>query len=154
MRGPELLDTATALARRSNKRPKQADLRRAQSTAYYAMFHCLARQCADNLIGGANAARSNPAWCQVYRALEHGAAKNACTDGAIAKFPAEVQDFASLFKEMQEKRHAADYDPDYRLRRSEVLSDIETVSAAIERLEACGSSDRAAFCAFVLFKKR
>src|SRR5690242_14070549 len=42
MRLPEgLLEQAQHLARREPKRPKQASLRRAISTAYYALFHLL-----------------------------------------------------------------------------------------------------------------
>ena len=31
--------------------PKQSDLKRAQSTAYNAMFHALCRNCADTVVG-------------------------------------------------------------------------------------------------------
>ena len=80
-------------------------LGRAMSTAYYAAFHFIARSSADLLIGKNRNGRSKHAWRQVYRALDHGPAKNACADAAVvARFPAAIQDFANLFKEMQEKR--------------------------------------------------
>jgi len=42
MRLPEgLLEQAQHLVKREHKRPKQASLRRAISTAYYALFHLL-----------------------------------------------------------------------------------------------------------------
>ncbi len=49
----DLLETAARLLslRRLRGRPKQADLRRAISTAYYAVFHALCRMCADSLTG-------------------------------------------------------------------------------------------------------
>ncbi len=56
------------------RRPTQANLRRAVSTAYYAVFHSLAQTAADMLIGR----KRTSDWHQVYRALEHGNAKNAC----------------------------------------------------------------------------
>ena len=59
-------------------RPRQAELRRAVSAAYYALFHALARCCADTLVGATPASRSQTAWTQTYRALEHGYAKNQC----------------------------------------------------------------------------
>ena len=37
----DLLEQAEHLARREKQRPKQASLRRAISTAYYALFHLL-----------------------------------------------------------------------------------------------------------------
>ena len=52
-------------------RPRQSDLRRAVSTAYYALFHCLAGCCADLLVGDPGANRSLSAWNQTYRGLQH-----------------------------------------------------------------------------------
>ena len=46
-----LLQIATDLAEINIRRPRRADLCRAVSTAYYALFHCLARTCADSLAG-------------------------------------------------------------------------------------------------------
>lgn len=131
------------------------NLRRAVSTAYYAMFHCLARNCADQLIGGRNAARSNPAWRQVYRALDHGAARRACErPHVISKFPKGIEDFANIFSSLQEKRHIADYDPDEKFYKSSATLDIDAAEDAIRRFEAEGIKDRRAFAALVLFKRR
>lgn len=155
MRGPELLDTARALATRNKKRPRQPDLRRAQSTIYYAMFHALARQCADGLIGVSKNSHSKPAWRQVYRALDHGPAKTACADQkTVSKFPTGIQKFATVFREMQEKRNNADYDPQCTLKRSEVLNDIETADTTIKGFASASAKDKTAFCAFVLFRRR
>ena len=65
-----LLTTARKLARANPRKPSQADLKRAISTAYYAVFHVLAKQCAD-AFAGSGPGRSDKAWNQVYRALEH-----------------------------------------------------------------------------------
>ena len=68
--------------------PRQSDLKRAMSTAYYAMFHALCRNCADSFIGKTRAFRSQPARRQAYRAAEHGFAKSQCMKTeVIAKFP-------------------------------------------------------------------
>jgi hypothetical protein len=131
------------------------NLRRASSSAYYALFHCLARAGADLMVGGDGAARSKPAWKQVYRALEHNAAKNACRDGDIVpKFPKAIEDFANVFVTLQTKRHAADYDPMAKFSKSEVVQDIATVTQAIADFHSAPMKDKRAFCAFVLFKKR
>lgn len=106
------------------------------------------------MVGGQNADKSKHAWAQVYRALDHGAAKNACKDGLIQKFPKPIEDFANLFVQMQSKRHSADYDPAARFAKSEVIQDIASVEAAIKAFRAESVKDRRAFCAFVLFKKR
>jgi hypothetical protein len=57
----DLIATARRLAKASPKRPRQSDLKRGVSTAYYALFHALARDCADLLVG-AGEARNDPAW--------------------------------------------------------------------------------------------
>jgi len=44
----DLLEQAHHLVRRERTRPKQASLRRAVSTAYYALFHLLIREAARN----------------------------------------------------------------------------------------------------------
>ena len=135
-------------------KPSQASLRRAASTAYYVLFHCLAKSCADLLLGGDGADKGQMAWRQTYRALEHGAAKSACSDGIMSKFPKAIEDFANAFVTMQEKRHSADYDPLVKLTKSEVLQDIGLVEQTVRDFMKESKKDRRAFCALVLFKKR
>lgn len=149
----DLILTARRLARANPKRPKQADLKRAVSTAYYALFHTLARQCADLFIG-AGAARSESAWSQVYRALDHGLARNACKQAAALGFPAEIVNFADFFVSMQEERHRADYDPDARYTRAETQLLIYNAEQAINALKRASRKDRRAFATLVLLKRR
>src|SRR5207237_8369588 len=68
----DLLELADHLARREPRRPKQVSLRRAISSAYYAVFHALAFLCAETLVGGS---KSWQAVTPVYRSLDHGGAK-------------------------------------------------------------------------------
>ena len=136
-------------------KPSQVVLRRALSTAYYAMFHMLAKCGADLLVGGSGAGRSNEAWRQVYRALEHGVAKSACKNATtLSKFPREIEDFGNVFVTMQEKRHKADYDPAARFYKSSVIQDINAAEQAIKGFDAADIKDRRAFAAYVLFKTR
>jgi uncharacterized protein (UPF0332 family) len=151
----DLLVTAKELASGTQK-PRQSNLNRATSTAYYAMFHTLARCAADCLVGGSAANRSDKAWQQAYRAIDHGVVKATCENNKaiLAKFPGPIQDFAALFITMQQKRHAADYDPLHKSKKSEVNVDIARVEAAISGFAACDIKDRRAFSAFVIFKLR
>jgi hypothetical protein len=115
----------------------------------------LARANANLLVGGAGSSRSKPAWNQVYRAISHSAAKDACQNGQIIpKFPKAIEDFANTFVTMQIKRESADYDPFARFTKSAVEQDIRMVRQAIQDFEAVMARDRRAFCAHVLFKKR
>jgi len=152
----DLLVTARDLANSSPGKPRQAHLRRAVSTTYYAMFHALARCCADLLIGGPGSRRSEEAWIQVYRALDHSSVKDTCTKkkSVLSKFPKEIQDFANIFLQMQIKRHDADYNPDGTVFKSAVLTDIAIVEAAIEGFNKAPLKDRRAFAAFVMLKQR
>ncbi|MBO9100016.1 hypothetical protein J5287_12125 [Rhizobium sp. K1/93] len=106
------------------------------------------------MMGGNGSSRSRHAWKQVYRALSHGPTKKACSHKSVEKFPKEVQDFANMFVQMQTKRHAADYDPTTRSKKSTVLLDIEGVEAAINDFMKAAVKDRRAFAALVLFKQQ
>lgn len=155
MNHDDLLSGALYLINRQPGKPKQADLKRALSSIYYAMFHTLARCCADLMIGGQNADRSKHAWRQVYRALEHNFAKSQCMNRAIiSKFPKEIEDFANAFVSSQIKRHQADYDPHFRTTKTEVLIEHSTVTSAINRFNLASTKDRRAFAAFILLKTR
>lgn len=150
----ELIGTARRLAKASAKRPRQSDLKRGVSTAYYALFHTLARECADLLVGSTAQVRSSPAWVQVYRSLEHGIAKNSCKNAPTRNFPNGVLVFADTFETMQEERHNADYDPESRYTRPGVLVLIDNCEQAIVALKAEPRSDRKAFSVWVLLQKK
>ena len=99
-------------------------MNRAVSTAYYALFHTMARLCADT-IAGTGKTRSTKAWQQTYRALAHGFAKNACAQVRSRGFSPEITRFAMAFVELQQLRHDADYDPTKSFKRSDVIPLIE-----------------------------
>lgn len=135
--------------------PSDAALRRARSTAYYALFHHLARSCADLLIGEDVSDRSKHAWHQAYRGLEHNEARKACSDAQVlGKFPDAIQDYGNEFKGLQARRHKADYDPYVEVVQSEVRQDIANVRQVIEAFDGLDRKDRSAFCAYVLLKRR
>ena len=156
MRPRDLVVTARKLLRKGQKGPmRQSDLKRALSTAYYAMFHALCWNCSDSFIGKTKSSRSQPAWRQAYRAVDHGFAKNQCKNGAImVRFPQEFQDFANKFVELQERRHAADYDPFSKFTRRGVYTAIDAADAAIKELEASANKDKRAFAAWTVMKNR
>ena len=81
--------------------------------------------------------------------------RNACKNQKIlAKFPEAIKRFADTFVIMQEKRHAADYEPNSELCKSEVLQSITDAGSAIKRFTNVPACDRRAFAALVLFKNR
>ena len=136
-------------------RPRQAELRRAVSAAYYAMFHALARCCADLLVGANRASRDQVAWEQTYRALEHGHARNQCNNfSAMARFPAEIFNFGRWFVAMQRYRHQADYAPEISFSRIQVEELIGQTERCIADFNAAPARDRRSFATHVLFRLR
>ena len=99
-------------------RPRQAMLRRAVSTAYYAMFHALCQSNADTLVGSSPAGPDVELWLDTYRTLEHRVAKNRLASYIAARQELAIPDFAQTFGSMQEQRISADYDPTARFVRS------------------------------------
>lgn len=150
-----LITAARDLLKVRRGRPRQSNLCRAVSSAYYAMFHCLAGCCADALVGGSGSDRSRPAWRQAYRALEHGTARQRFRQVAVLRrFPIEVQEFANQFVDMQEKRHKADYDPHATFPKLIVEQDIEATDRAIRSFQQVPIKDRRAFAVYVLLTIR
>jgi uncharacterized protein (UPF0332 family) len=150
----DLLKVAELLVKTS-KKPSQAQLRRATSSIYYALFHTLCKTCADLLVGSSKAHRSRGAWRQAYRAPEHRFSKHACVYKKVMElFPNDIQDFADTFVKMQIKRHDADYDPYAILTKSEVRADIEVARQVIIAFNRTPKKDRRAFATHIILKQR
>lgn len=105
--------------------PTQAALRRAVSTAYYAVFHLLSEE-AGRRWDGTAAARTG-----MERAMTHASMKNTClrfdvrywTDwhNALHPVPDALRRLARAFVYLQDQRHAADYNnhPDWSVTDAE-----------------------------------
>jgi hypothetical protein len=136
----DLLDIAADLARREQAgRPRQASLRRAISSAYYALFHALAYLCADVLVG-----RTKPwdIFSPIYRTLDHGRAKDAFKRISGNHGP-HIAFIGQTFILLQERRHTADYDPSpFPFGRSETLDLIEQARQALARVQALAGNER------------
>ena len=151
MKPLELIEAARVLTESVPGRPTQARLRRAVSTAYYAVFHCLAATAADLFIGPTR----GPAWHRAYRALEHGRARSACQERTMWGLPVEVHDFAQAFVALQKARQQADYaldTDDYQ--ESDVLAYIASAELAIAQFEKADIEARRSFAAQALFRQR
>lgn len=104
-----LLETADELLRRRGR--SGAARRRAVSTAYYAVFHRLAKLCTESLLG--NAPIDSDEYARVYRALQHGAAKQAFDNKALQASDA-AKIIGDAFAQLQSEREKADYSPPLR----------------------------------------
>jgi uncharacterized protein (UPF0332 family) len=125
----DLLEQAEHLAAREPKKPKQASLRRAVSTAYYALFHLLIADGARLLsptqptglsllirsaFGHVEMRNVCKHFVQANVAAVHGKRSDGISVGARAllAFPLEpaLVKVLEAFVELQEARHQADYD--------------------------------------------
>ena len=155
MNALDLLASANDLIQSRRGQPRQSNLGKAISCAYYAMFHCLAQSNANMLVGGRSSSRSDRAWNQAYRFLQHGLTAGRCQNRQyMRRFPKAIQGFAEAFSEMQFKRHVADYDPSSRSYKSHVERDIDTARKSIVEFRNAPATDRRAFAVFVLLHLR
>ena len=115
----DLLDQALRLLSNEKKKPKQASLRRSVSTAYHALFHLLVSESAGNMAP----AEPKNLRLQMQRAFDHGNMKRICQRFASGSLPESIRHLqdrqqiepdprkvARTFVDLQEERHAADYD--------------------------------------------
>ncbi len=140
----DLLDVARGLADMDAGFPRQASLRRAVSTAYYALFHLLISEATLN-------------WSQVElrsvlaRIFEHGKMKNASENRLstlnlfLKKLPRGSPEspivtnlvvVTSTFVQAHQKREDADYNTSKEWTTSEVWSLIDLVAGAFESWKA------------------
>lgn len=104
----DLLVLAEGLARQKGRPSlRQAALRRAVSTAYYALFHALCTVCSDGLVRWSRTDLVD----RTYRALDHGAARRRLTGLASTAGPgAPLKRISGVFGLLQDHRNDADYE--------------------------------------------
>lgn len=145
--------------------PRQADIRRAVSTAYYAIFHFLLAAAADEFVGVTK--RKSTLYTLVYRSINHSTLKKLCVLLSTSRVPAEVSKhfpradlgpnlplIASAVAELQEKRHRADYDPSQKLKISDGRRAIDTANTVIRRFGKLNAKRRKAFLTLLSFSSR
>ena len=153
----DLLDQAVVLATIDLRRPKQANLRRAVSTTYYSLFHFLVDRSCRAILGGSHKQRGFRDI--LARAFVHANMLKACSSFDGGQLPKQVektiplqgnpqyvilkpiQNIASAFCELQQKRHLADYDLSERFERSEVLTLIDQVRSLISAFDQLPLTD-------------
>jgi hypothetical protein len=145
--------------------PRQVDVRRAISAAYYATFHATITAAADQFIGITN--RDTSRYGLVYRSVSHAWLRDLCREvqkptlsnkfrphAPISGFGLNVTAFAAAVVELQEKRHSADYDVMIRMNKSDAVLAISTAKAALRRFSKASKTRRLAFLSLLLFPPR
>jgi hypothetical protein len=141
------------------------DIRRAISAAYYGIFHATLAAAADRYVGSSK--RGTGEYGLVYRAIDHSGLREICKQACKSSLPpkyapyvpptgfgADLAAFATAVLELQQKRHAADYDPMVRMTRSDANAATATARAALGRFNSPPSEHRTAFLRLLLFEPR
>jgi uncharacterized protein (UPF0332 family) len=155
MASPSMVDHLLSVAEKLlqfNSR-SAACRRRAVSTAYYAVFHAIAKLCAETLI--ADAKRNEDAYSRVYRALDHGPLKNILIQAPL-KDHQNIKLFGPDIVKLQAERHRADYSPPDKnlFKPSEVKEIIGQARFVIAELDKLSKPDRLLLATCLLFKER
>ncbi len=145
--------------------PRQVDVRRAISAAYYAVFHALLTAAADEFVGKTK--RNSPEYTLVYRSLNHAWLRQLCDGlkgaqptGKFARyappngFGANIQALSLAVIDLQEKRHSADYDPSIRVKTADAQSAIKIGRSALQGLQRASSARRKRFLTLLAFPPR
>lgn len=137
----DLLQQAYDLAEKEPVDPKQASLRRAVSTAYYALFHLLV----DEAVGKWAVERQRSV---LARTFEHGRMKGSCDDvlkrvKSGANLPPELNTVAQNFIQLQQHRHTADYDNSKQWSRTDVMNVLTLATEAFSAWVAISAQDAA-----------
>lgn len=162
----ELLDHAWFLANLDARTTTQANIRRAISTAYYAVFHLLAAEVA------AQVSPDSPIGLRerTQRALDHmqmvKVAKAFSLEGAtkVKDLPdditlpnpvsRELALIGSRFRRLQDERHAADYDVSRHFDPTDALNQVQEAQEAFKDWKVERNSRNASiFLASLMFGK-
>jgi hypothetical protein len=161
-----LLDQADRLiASTGSGARRQADLRRAISNAYYALFHAIVTEAADDFVGSTH--RTSNRYTLVYRSIEHKGLRTLCEHVLKEALPskyaryapqggfgADLIAFAAAVIELYEKRHLADYDPQFRASTSDAILSVSKSRTALARLRTANRVRRRMFVSLLVFSPR
>jgi hypothetical protein len=146
-------------------RAREESLRRGISTAYYAVFHHVLTAAADQFAG--EAYRGSPRYALVYRSVNPRALRQLCQELRKSTLTPKYQPFvpkvgfgtmlpafAKAYLELYEKRHSADYDPAFPIKRRDAMQTLETAREAIGRFDRSSPLRRRMFLTLLAFPPR
>jgi uncharacterized protein (UPF0332 family) len=146
----DLLEQAERLAQLDARRPKQASLRRAVSSAYYALFHLLTSEASalyalePGLAARINRTFSHSDMKKASQWIGNGKLPRAVqSPGGSYTTPPELKTVADAFVSLQQARHEADYDLSRTFRRQEALNFVQSAREAFAAWEQIKRTDDA-----------
>ncbi|HRK94788.1 MAG TPA: hypothetical protein PK694_00570 [Rhodospirillales bacterium] len=161
-----LLEQAKRLVEPRGKGPtRQVDIRRAISAAYYAVFHFVVREVADQFTPAY--LRGSPLHALAYRSIDHRQLAALCKEVRrttlsptvsrylpAAGFSSALREFAGSMLELREKRNAADYDPLLKFRVADAAAVVATAESAISGFRSADADERRTFLTLLVFPVR
>jgi uncharacterized protein (UPF0332 family) len=161
----KLVATARILNSDQGSRPPETEaIRRAVSTAYYALFHKVLQEGAERFVGSND---TSVAFETIYRGFDHSqinrvfvaidkqslsdAYKKRLRRTAVSQ---DIRDFAAVFVPMQELRHLADYSPLMQISQAEATQLIDNVEAALQTFSNADPAEKADLLALMLVGTR
>ena len=148
----DMIVVAELLAKqRGTPNLRQAAMRRAVSSAYYAVFHALAFVCADCLVGWAK----TDILPRIYRSLDHSMTRSKLNSQDARSIDPTLAQVGVLFRQLQELRHEADYAPPRALfHRTQFLALIDDARDAIALIDALDEKSRLQLAVLLVSRQR
>lgn len=142
-----------------------AHLRRAISTAYYAVFHTITRAAAEHFLG--RGALATPASTIIRRGFDHGRIRQVCDELSKPTLKKIYQEqlrrsamsqdaryFAGAFAALQDRRHLADYDPSATFYFADADALVASAADAIDAFDRIPHDERRDLLALMLVRTR
>jgi len=161
----DVLAVARFLSTAGTPAPSDAQLRRAVSTAYYALFHWVLWAAANRFMGPNN--EKSAGYSLIYRSFDHRYMRTVCEALNVSMLrdnlkrqlgrSAVSQDmriFASAFPVLQDARHLADYDPQAVFLPADVSSLVSSANAPMEAFDRTAADEQADVLALMLVRAR
>ena len=165
MRPPDpehLFEQAERLAGSTLGKPRETDLRRSVSTAYYGLFHAVSLAAARNW----SKDQRSFEFALAYRNIDHGRLRTVCNAAKVKlskdygyfagyEFGTDLRAVAEIILELQELRQRADYDPLFQIRVSNARLAIVRAKAAAHRFwHKVLPEEKLVFLSLLMFKQR
>ncbi|RYC31470.1 hypothetical protein D3273_13920 [Lichenibacterium minor] len=145
--------------------PRQVDLRRGISSAYYALFHLTLTALSDEIVGALH--QNTPRYALVHRGVDHRTIKDLCLTLSKSSPPTRYAPYAppgffgrhflayaSGFVTLQEERHRADYDVSARYRTLNAKSAIAQSRSALVAFRTMSPAEKKMFLTLLLCPPR
>jgi hypothetical protein len=162
----DLIDVARGLTGTgADPGPGDAQLRRAVSTACYALFHKVLGTASDRFLGSDH--KATAAYALLYRGFDHRTMNTVCEALHAAKLSdryrkqlrrleisQDMRDFAGAFPRLQRARQLADYDPTVEINVADASDWIDAAQAAMAAFDRAASDEQTDVLALLLVGAR